>query len=74
MSQIPETPYRRPSGVPEEGIELWIFTILGMIMVFALLALWVSWTPAIFYGLLILIAACYGGVLLICRRPFRRRA
>ena len=42
-------------------------TILGLIMVFALLALWVSWTPAIFYGLLILIAACYGGVVLICR-------
>ena len=67
MSRFPETPYRRRSAAPEDGFKLWIFTILGLIMVFALLALWVSWTPAIFYGLPILIAACYGGVVLICR-------
>ena len=74
MSQIPETPYRRRLGVPHEGVESWVFTILGLIMVFALLALWVAWTPAIFYGLLILIAACYGGVVLVCRRSFKPRA
>ena len=32
-----------------------------------LLGLWVSWTPAIFYGLLMIIGACYCGVLLVCR-------
>ena len=57
----------RRSAVPEKGYQSWVFTALGLIMVFALLGLWVSWTPAIFYGLLILIAACYGGVVLICR-------
>ena len=57
----------RPSAVPDEGFKSWVFTILGLIMVFALLGLWVSWTPAIFYGLLMVIGACYCGVLLVCR-------
>ena len=57
----------RPSAVPDEGSKSWIFTIFGLIMVFALLGLWVSWTPAIFYGLLMVIGACYCGVLLVCR-------
>lgn len=62
----PESNSRR-SAVPEEGFKSWVFTVLGLVMVLALLGLWVSWTPAIFYGLLMLIAACYCGVLLVCR-------
>ena len=68
MNQDQDAPNRgRRSAVPDTGYPSWVFTILGLIMVFALLGLWVSWTPAIFYGLLMIIGACYCGVLLVCR-------
>jgi len=47
-------------------------TILGLMMVFLPLFLWVSWSKDVFYILLILWCSCFWIIAAICHRPWRR--
>jgi hypothetical protein len=50
------------------GLEAWLFSALGFVMVLMPLGLWFSWTEQIFYGLLLGWFAAYAGVAFLCKR------
>jgi hypothetical protein len=50
------------------GLEAWLFSALGFVMVLIPLGLWVSWTEQIFYGLLLAWVAAYAAVAFLCKR------
>ena len=48
-----------------------VVTVLGLVMVFIPLLLWVSWTTEIYYVLLILWGTCFWVIAAMCHQPWR---